>query len=156
MVAGGAVVFWVGLRQRRGALARNHSAGLRTREALASDEAWKAAHDAVGVPVMVAGGVGIATGLGVFVVDDVGTALVLLGIGTLVVLALVVGAGVQGAQDRTVGQPRQRARRVPPLSGRRSSPCAEEASHPARTMGPKRPRDPRGGLGSEQGWKEGR
>jgi uncharacterized membrane protein len=96
MVAGGASVLWVGLRQRRGTLARNHLAGLRTREPLANDHAWKAAHDATAVPIMAAGGVGIATGLGVLVVDDVETALVLLGIGTVVVLALVVGTGVWG------------------------------------------------------------
>ena len=155
MVAGGAVVFCVGLSQRRGALARNHLAGLRTREALASDEAWEAAHDAADVPLMVAGGVWIATGLGLFVIVDVGTALVLLGIGTVVVLALVVEPGCGGSRSH-VWSTATPGTKGPSLSGRRSSPCGEEASHPARTMGPKRPRDPRGGLGSEQGWKEGR
>lgn len=55
LAAAGAVLVWLGLRQRTGALPRNVLAGLRTTATLASDEAWYAAHHATWPHIVAAG-----------------------------------------------------------------------------------------------------
>jgi hypothetical protein len=96
MVAGGAVVCWVGLSQRRGTLERNYVAGLRTSETLANDDAWRAAHDATATLTIAAGLVGVATGIIAFFVGDPTATLAVIGVGGTVVLGLVAGAAVKG------------------------------------------------------------
>lgn len=92
---------------------------------------------------MVAGGVGIATGLGVFVIVDVGTALVLLGVGTVVVLALVVepgcgGSGSHGWSTATPGTKGPSPERSTLVAMRRGSVTPRSYHGPQEAPGPKR------------------
>ncbi|RRD35245.1 SdpI family protein [Leucobacter sp. OH2974_COT-288] len=61
LLAGSLLIVWLGRLSERGTLARNYLAGLRTRQTLASDEAWIAGHRA-GAKSMIVGGAGGAVG----------------------------------------------------------------------------------------------
>ena len=55
LVAAGFFLIWLGRRASQGVLSRNWVVGIRTRNTLASDENWEAAHRAAGGTIAAAG-----------------------------------------------------------------------------------------------------
>jgi uncharacterized membrane protein len=89
LVAFGVIEALVGELGRRGRLPRQHWAGFRLPSTLSSDKAWKAAHLAGGLALLVAGAIAVVGGVALLVFKPEGAAggaLV-----TIVVLALLGG-----------------------------------------------------------------
>lgn len=70
MMVGGTALVVLGVIARAGKLTRQPVVGLRTKTTLASDEAWKAAHEAAANWVVGAGAVLVAGGVLVMLTDS--------------------------------------------------------------------------------------
>jgi len=91
MMLGGAALVAVGAVGRSGKLTRQSIVGLRTKATLASDDAWKAAHEAAASWVIAAGAVLFAGGVVVMLTDSEATGdVVALGATTLMLIPLVI------------------------------------------------------------------
>lgn len=93
LVLGCVVTAEVGRRARRGALPRNHMAGIRTPATLADDEAWARAHREAGSVLQGTGVAGVVLGLATAVVAATGAGDAVVA-GLLVAVAAVLLAGV--------------------------------------------------------------
>lgn len=86
MMVGGAALIILGVLGRTGRPTRQWIVGLRTKATLASDEAWKAAHEAAAPWVIGAGAVLFAGGLSVMLTDSETTA----GVVALIAVAVML------------------------------------------------------------------
>ena len=96
LIVAGALLVWVGLASRGGALRRNWVAGLRTPATLADDETWAVSQRAGWSWTTAAGVVSAAAGAAVLFrpSDAVGAAIVLGA--AVIMLALAVIGGIKG------------------------------------------------------------
>jgi uncharacterized membrane protein len=92
MLVGGTALVVLGAIARAGKLTRQSVVGLRTKATLASDEAWKAAHEAAASWVVGAGAVLFAGGVLVMMTDSESTGDVVALVATaLMLIPLVIG-----------------------------------------------------------------
>lgn len=100
MLLGSLVTAEVGRRAAAGTLDRNHLAGIRTPATLASDEAWRAAHEVAGGTIVAVGVLSTVLTVGVAGVALAGASDVVVAVVLLVVAAVLtigaVAAGVRG------------------------------------------------------------
>jgi uncharacterized membrane protein len=96
MMAGGIALIVLGAIARAGKLNRQSVVGLRTKATLASDEAWKAAHEASATWVIAAGAVLLAGGVLVMLTDSETTGDVIALIATALMLIPLVIAFRRG------------------------------------------------------------
>ena len=91
---------------RVGRLGRNRLAGIRTKAVMASDEAWRAAHDAGGWSIGLAGAATVVVGIGLALVQpSPGRTSLLVNAYAVALFVLVVIGGMQGDRAaRRVGQ----------------------------------------------------
>lgn len=95
------VVGWLGLAER---LPRNRFGGVRTSATLRSDEAFRVANKVAGLPIMVAGLVGVLGGGAAYLMPDTGGALASTILGTAGMLAITIGGGVLGHRVARAGR----------------------------------------------------
>jgi hypothetical protein len=88
-----AAVGYLGWRAR---LPRNRFAGVRTPSAMRSDDAFRVANQVAGLPVLVAGLIGVLGGLVAFFLPSAGTTAIALVIVVLGMGGVAVGGGVLG------------------------------------------------------------
>lgn len=107
LVGTGVLLLWLARATVSGRVRRNQVAGIRTPATLASDEAWLAAHRRAEGPTRAGGFASILTGLGVLVPGEEWAVIVIIGVGSLVMLGLVLyGAKVGTDAARELGAPR--------------------------------------------------
>lgn len=98
-----AVPGWFGLRNR---LPRNRFAGVRTPATLRTDETFQVANRVAGLPMVVAGLVGLGSGAVAFLVPTGAAALTAVLVGCVGLLAIAIAGGVLGHQAAlTVREP---------------------------------------------------
>lgn len=103
MMVGGTVLVALGAFARAGKLTRQSVLGLRTKETLASDEAWKAAHEAAANWVVGAGAVLFAGGVLVTLTDSESTGDVVALIATgLMLVPLMIAFRLGQAAARSI------------------------------------------------------
>lgn len=92
----GVLVGWGGVLGLREKLPRDRGAGVRTRATLRSDEAFRVANRAAGLPTVVAGAVGVLSGGAGLVMPTLWGTLIAAVIGLAGMFALVAGGGALG------------------------------------------------------------
>ncbi len=92
LTVGGVALVVLGANARAGKLTRQSAVGLRTKATLASDGAWKAAHEAAANWVIVAGAILFVGGVLVVLIDSETTGAVVALIATaLMLIPLLIG-----------------------------------------------------------------
>ena len=97
MVAAGVLIAVVNNRAADGRISVNHGAGIRTKETMASEEAWRAAHRAAKPMNQFASVIAVVTGFAVMALSSSATALyTVLFVGLALFVPIVVLAAVIG------------------------------------------------------------
>lgn len=92
----GILVGWGGVLGLRGRLPRDRGAGVRTRATLRSDEAFRVANRVAGLPTLVAGLVGLASGAAALVMPATAGPIIAAVLGLVAMFVLVAGGGMLG------------------------------------------------------------